>query len=106
MLKSTLEKNGYEAISAGDGQEALKLLKSQTPALIIADLTMPNMSGWHFTTKLREDERFKDTPIIVLSGLVESERPPEIFESASVYMSKPFDIFEVIAKVKELLKGR
>ena len=104
MLKSMLEKNGYEVVTAADGEQALRVLRTQTPDLMIVDLTMPNMSGWNFTTKVRQNERFKNTPIIVLSGLLENQREPEVFESASIYMPKPFDIFEVLKKVQDLLK--
>ena len=103
MLKSILEKNGYEVMSAGDGLTALHLLRTQAPDLFIVDLTMPGMSGWQFNMKLRQDPRFKTTPVIVLSGLIERDSKPEKFELASAYMVKPFDIFTLLEKVKELL---
>ncbi len=105
MIKSVLEKDGYEVRTSADGFAALKLLKDYVPELMIVDLTMPVMDGWRFTMKVRQDERFKKTPIIVLSALIEPERStePEQFESADAYMSKPFDVFKVLEKVKELL---
>ena len=65
---------------------------------------MPNMNGWYFSMKVRSD-RFKTTPIIILSGLLEREADPEKFEAATIYVPKPFDIFKLMEKVKELLKG-
>ena len=104
MIKATLEKNGYTVITASDGFQALKLIKDLVPDLMIVDLTMPVMDGWRFTMKVRQDRRFKFTPIIVLSGLlVEHEEAPEQFETATAYMTKPFDIFKLMDKVKELL---
>ncbi len=103
-IRAVLEKNGYEALTANDGAQALELIKINQPDLMIIDLTMPVMNGWRLCMKIREDERYKDTPIIVLSALIESEHLPEQCEPASVYMVKPFDIFNLLAKVKELLK--
>ena len=104
FVKQTLEKEGFSVLTAEEGGAALKLLKTHTPNLIIADLSMPGMGGWHFTTKVRFDPRFKKTPIIVISGLLERDAEPQEFETASAYIVKPFDIFKLIDKIKELLK--
>ena len=106
ILREALQKNGFEVITASDGSEGLRLLKTNIPQLIMADLTMPVMSGWHFTTKVRQDPRFKKTPIIVLSGLLEDNAEAQPFESASLYVRKPFEIFELIAKIKELIAAQ
>ena len=105
ILKTTLEKNSYEVMTAPNGAEALRTIKTYAPDLMIVDLTMPVMSGWNFSMKARQDDRYKNTPIIMLSGLVEHERPAEKFESGTVYIGKPFDIFKLMDKVKELLKN-
>jgi len=104
MIKAMLEKNGYEVITAADGHQALKLVKTNIPDLMIIDLTMPMMNGWQFSMKVRQDERYKNTPIIVLSGLLVKDASPEQFESSNAYMVKPFDIFKLLDKVKELLQ--
>ena len=104
ILQHAFEKEGYEVVTALDGQQALRTLKTVTPDLMMMDLTMPGISGWHLNMKVRQDERFKNTPIIILSGLLEKESTPEQFEAGTVYIPKPFEIFELIAKVKELLK--
>jgi two-component system alkaline phosphatase synthesis response regulator PhoP len=104
ILKETLEKQGYQVITASEGNEALKLLRTNTPHLMIVDLTMPGMGGWHLTTKIRQDKRFRTTPVIVLSGLLERDADPQEFESASAYVVKPFDIFKLLEKIKQLLQ--
>lgn len=103
IVTEFLKKHGYQVEAASDGERALELLKSSTPDLIIADLTMPNMSGWHFTQKVRGDSKHAKTPIIVLSGLLEDSEP-ETFEAANVYMGKPFDVFKLLEKIQTLLK--
>ncbi len=104
MIQRVLKDSGYDVLTASDGQEALRILKTIPADLIIMDLNMPVMTGWHLSMKVRKDERYKKTPIIVLSGMVESQRKPEEFEPANLYLPKPFDIFELLAKVKGLLK--
>ncbi|MBP6343106.1 MAG: response regulator [Candidatus Omnitrophica bacterium] len=103
IITEFLKKHGYEILIAPDGQQALDLIKTTLPDLIIADLTMPNMGGWHFTQKVREDKRCAHIPIIVLSGLLESDSEPETFEAANAYMGKPFEVFKLLEKVQTLL---
>ena len=106
ILKAALEKNGgYEVVTALDGYAALKTLKTYVPDLMIVDLTMPVMTGWHFSMKVRQNERFAKTPIIVLSGMLERETSPEAHEPANAYMPKPFDLENLLGKIKELLKS-
>ena len=105
MIKAMLQKNGYEVLTAADGHEALKAIKSNMPDLMIADLTMPVMDGWRLSMKVRQDPACKDLPIIVLSGLVAddvSKREP--YEPYNVLIAKPFDILKLMDSVKELLK--
>src|SRR5580698_10453912 len=104
MLKSTLQKNGYEVITAADGEQALGLIKTNIPDLMITDLTMPVMNGWHFSMKVRGDVRYKTTPIIILSALLEREASSQEAEADTYYVPKPFDILKIVEKVKELLK--
>ena len=103
IIKESLQKNGYEVLTSGDGAAALRLLKTVVPDLMIVDLTMPAMTGWRFTAQVRKDPRYATTPIIVLSGLLERDAKPESYEAANAYMVKPFDVFKLLEKVKELL---
>ncbi len=103
IITEFLKKHGYNVLSAPDGESALDLIRGSTPDLIIADLTMPKMSGWHFTQKIRDDKKLAKTPIIVLSGLLEDSEPAT-FEAANLYMGKPFDVFKLLEKVQTLLK--
>ena len=104
MVKAIMVKNGYEVLTAPDGYEALKLIKSDPPDLMIVDLTMPEMDGWRLSMRVRQDKKCKDIPIIVLSGLlVDEESKPESNEPYSVLIAKPFDILKLATKVKELL---
>jgi two-component system sensor histidine kinase/response regulator len=103
IIKQALLKEGFDVTIAPDGSQALRLSKISPPDLIIADLTMPVMNGWQLTMKIRQDPNLKKIPIIVLSGMLERDAEPDQFESATAYMVKPFEITQLIAKVKELI---
>ncbi len=103
ILKSALEIEGFDVVVSHNGQLAMNMLKNITPDLMIVDLTMPGMDGWRFTMKVRQDSRFAKTPIIVCSGLLEEEKAAEAHESANVYVPKPFEIVDLISKIKQFL---
>ncbi len=105
-LKSILLKNGFEVITATNGDEAIKLIKTSKPDLIITDLAMPVMDGWYFKMKVREDKRLKTTPIIIISGLLVSEAEQLEHEAGTFYVPKPFNAAMLIEKIKELLSDR
>ena len=107
MVKAVLEKNGYEVRAAHNGYEALKVIKTYAPDLMIVDLTMPEMDGWRLSMKVRENEKFKNIPIIVLIGLLsyeESKADPN--EPYNILLAKPFDILKLAIKVKDLLAAK
>jgi len=66
---STLKEMGYEIYSAGDGKAGIDLINKVKPDLIITDLNMPQMSGYYLSTVLKGDPVFKDTPLIVVTGM-------------------------------------
>ena len=103
LSKEVFLKQGFDVLTAHDGLEALRLLKIETPDAMVIDLTMPQMSGWQLAMKIRADQRFGKTPIIALSGLLERDADPEQSDYIDAYVVKPFDIFKLIEKIKELL---
>jgi DNA-binding response OmpR family regulator len=102
ILKTSLEKSGYKVQSAADGLLALKALKEYVPDIMILDLTMPHLSGWHLCMKIRQDPRYQTTPIIILSGLVGEETSAGEFDAHTSYMVKPFDIFKLTQRINDL----
>jgi len=104
VLKEYLEYNehdGFEAVLASDGLEAIKLCENQTFDLIIMDIMMPKMDGM---TALKEIRRHQNTPIIVLSARDQEYDKLFCFEmGADDYVTKPFSPKEVLARVKAVL---
>jgi len=105
MTRKLLEDNGYEVITACDGQEGLKQTKSENPDLIICDVMMPKMDGYTMLEEVRKDEKIKDTPVIqcsskTLKDYLEDAQELEI----DAYFTKPFEAPVLLAKIESLLK--
>jgi two-component system KDP operon response regulator KdpE len=102
VLRATLSSHGYSIHTAGDGDEALEIMREWMPDLIITDLAMPNMEG----TELCRRVRAKWTvPIIVLSVRGEEKSKIEALDSgADDYVTKPFAPKELLARVRAILR--
>ena len=104
MLVFLFETRGYEIQFADNGEDALELLKSFKPDLVILDLLMPGMNGFEVCEKIKSDADSKQIPVIVLSAL-----PAEIHEERARslgvfdYLEKPFSSKELLEKAEEAI---
>jgi DNA-binding response OmpR family regulator len=100
--KMTLE--GFETFSASDGQTGLDIALQKQPDMVLLDLLMPNMGGMEVLQHLREDERGRGIPVIILSNLSNKESVVEGAERGAVeYLVKSnFSLDDIAAKVKEI----
>ena len=100
-IKMRLEMLGYQVLLAVDGKDALDLLKSVTPHLIVADVMMPRMNGWEFFDRLRNDPRLHSIPFIFLTARTDEE---SILRGKSLgaedYLVKPFKAEELEATIR------
>jgi two-component system KDP operon response regulator KdpE len=102
VLRTTLESSGYRVILARNGLEALEKLRADPPALIITDLSMPEMDGVELTREVRQRMQ---TPILVLSVQnQDAAKVRALDEGADDYVTKPFSIQELLARVRALLR--
>jgi len=102
LVKVNLEAEGYQVNSAHDGEEALKSIEEEMPALIILDLMMPVLDGITTTARIRQ---FSDVPIIILTALgEEQDRVRGLNIGADDYMVKPFSANELIARVRAVMR--
>jgi len=100
LLKETLDGLGYRLLDAIDGETALKVAREEIPDLILLDILMPGMDGFEVCQRLRSDSKTGDVPIIFLSALDELQDRVRGLEVGAVdYISKPFRLEEVIARV-------
>ena len=102
VLKTTLSSQGYATRTAADGNQALQAMKDWPPDLIITDLRMPNMDGLSLCRHVREQSQ---VPIIVLSVKGEERTKVEALDAgADDYVTKPFNINELLARVRASLR--
>ena len=101
-IKFNLENDGYEVVTAYDGEEAVKIAREQSVDLIILDLMMPRLDGLGACQKIRE---FSNVPIIMLTAKADDMDKLMGFEQgADDYLTKPFNILELKARVRALLR--
>ncbi|KJH71132.1 response regulator transcription factor [Aliterella atlantica] len=105
LVKDYLEFRGYEVVTAENGREALDLLESDVPDMIICDVMMPEMDGYTFVSNVRQDDRTSWIPVLFLSAKGQSQdRVKGLNVGADVYMVKPFEPEELVAQVEASLK--
>lgn len=101
-----LKQEGFEVISALDGETGLNLAKTQNPDLILLDLILPRMDGFEVLKELKKDEKTRDIPVIVLTnleGIGDIDRAIQL--GANTYLVKAqYTLEEVIGKIKKALE--
>lgn len=99
-----LERHGYAVVLARDGVEALAYLGNDRPALILLDIEMPRMDGFELLTTLRDDTRWHDIPVVMItSRMAERHRERAIQLGANAYMGKPYREDTLLALLSEML---
>ena len=101
-IRFNLENEGYDVITGSDGMEAVELAGSENPDLIVLDLMMPRLDGLEACGNIRE---FSNVPIIMLTAKADDMDKLMGFEhGADDYLTKPFNILELKARIKALLR--
>jgi len=105
MLKRTLSSPSCRILSASSGQEAVRLAEEANPDLIMLDLHMPGKSGWEVLKELKKNGRTRIIPVIILSGDDEvTNKVMGLDSGADDYVTKPFSLDEVKARVENMLR--
>jgi diguanylate cyclase (GGDEF)-like protein len=104
VLSDVLEFNGYQVRKARDGKIALRTAQALAPDLILLDIKMPEMDGYEVCRQLKAHPKTQEVPIIFLSALNENLDKIQAFKAGGIdYVSKPFQINELLARVKTQL---
>ena len=104
ILEFTLTMEGYEVITAADGEEALRKVETDRPDLVVLDIMMPRMDGYEVCRRLREDAETRELPVILLSARGRPiDREAGIEVGANDYIVKPFSPRRLLEKIRDLL---
>jgi chemosensory pili system protein ChpA (sensor histidine kinase/response regulator) len=97
-----LQYEGYEAICASNGVEALESMSLSRPDLILLDVVMPKMNGLEFLEAIRADVRFKDVPVIALTGSMNPKQITRLYALgvAELIIKARFTVEELLAHVR------
>lgn len=105
LIKINLELQGYEVVQALNGIEGFAKAKQEEPSLIILDVMMPEVDGFTVAQRIRQTEEIAETPIIMLTALSQLNDKVNGFNiGVDDYLTKPFEIDELIVRVRALLK--
>ncbi len=100
-----LERNGFDVLTAKDGVDAITVLQERVPDIMLLDIEMPRMDGFELATHMKNDDRLKDIPIIMITsrtGEKHRERAKRI--GVEHYLGKPYQENELLQKILELLR--
>lgn len=107
VLSTVLDLEEFEVVLAEDGDEALRLLREDTPDAAVLDHMMPGLSGMEVITALREDEATRNLPVVLLTAAQASSLPADpVSEGAQAHLEKPFSPLHLIEVLESLMGGR
>ena len=102
LVRSYLEADGYRVLEAEDGEEAIRLVRDQTPDLVVLDVGMPVLDG---VEALREIRTFSDVYVVMLTARAEEvDKLIGLSVGADDYLTKPFSPRELVARIKAVLR--
>ena len=105
-IRFSLEREGYTVLVSLNGEDALNQARKESPDLILLDIMLPKLDGYKVCRLLKFDEKYKHIPILMLTAKTqEKDKTLGIETGADEYITKPFDIDELMEKVKGYLKG-
>ncbi|OIO00288.1 MAG: diguanylate cyclase response regulator [Elusimicrobia bacterium CG_4_10_14_0_2_um_filter_56_8] len=107
LISAVLKKYNYTVTTFSRGEEVLAFLKESKPDLILLDLRMPGMDGYSLCKHIRESPDTRDIPVIILSGVSEVDARINTIElGADDFITKPFDVRELRARINRILKRK
>lgn len=105
LIKINLELSGYKVAQAYDGIKGFALVKQELPSLVVLDVMMPEVDGYTVAQRIRQCSEISETPIIMLTALSQLNDKVNGFNiGVDDYLTKPFEIDELIVRVRALLK--
>jgi chemosensory pili system protein ChpA (sensor histidine kinase/response regulator) len=107
VMERFLKRNGMRVVTAKDGLDAVSQLQENRPDIILLDIEMPRMDGYEFASHVRNDERFSDVPIIMITSRVgDKHRARAIELGVNDYLGKPYQEEKLLDAIQRLLDER
>lgn len=104
LVKLLLEREGYKALTAANGEEGLLLAKVQQPSLILLDIIMPKMNGFEMLRRLREDQDTKGIPVVMVTAKgTEHDIATSFRFGAFFHIEKPYETKDLLQKIEAAL---
>ena len=102
QLKSLLEKNGYETVEAGDGEQGLKMVEEHKPAGVICDILMPKIDGFQFLKTLYDKKSM--VPVIIISSNIQAPAKKLcLMYGAKAFLNKPIIKEDLLQQLQDIL---
>ena len=107
MLSRRLQRRGYEVLTAVDGESGLALIRSEAPALVLMDMSLPGIDGWEATRRLKADPATRAIPVIALTAhAMAGDREQALAAGCDDFDIKPIDLDRLLGKIEALLGGK
>jgi CheY-like chemotaxis protein len=105
MLSRRLERRGYKVVIAVDGSQAVSMADSEAPDLILMDMSLPVMSGWEATKRIKADAALRSIPVIALTAhAMAGDKETALQAGCDDYDTKPVELNRLLGKIGALLK--
>jgi CheY-like chemotaxis protein len=107
MLSRRLVRNGFEVVMAVDGQQAVDMAASESPAIILMDMSLPVIDGWEATRQVKANPQTKGIPLIALTAHAMAEDEAKARAAGcDDFDTKPVDIQRLVGKINALVNGK
>lgn len=104
LMTNSLKANGFDVVTASNGEEAITRLEMDRPDLVVLDVIMPGKNGFQVCRQIRQDARWASMPIVMVTSKDQaSDRFWGMKQGASEYITKPFDPLNLVAAVRRLV---
>jgi len=107
MLSRRLQRKGYSVVMAEDGRQGVTMASSETPDLILLDMSLPLLDGWEVARRIKGDPKTRSIPVIALTAhAMSGDREKALDAGCDEYDTKPVEFSRLITKIEAILKKR
>jgi CheY-like chemotaxis protein len=104
MLSRRLVRRGYDVVIAVDGEQGVAMARSEAPALILMDMSLPGLDGWEATRRIKAASETKRIPVIALTAhAMSGDREKAVAAGCDDFDTKPVDLDRLLQKIEALL---